>query len=95
MDHSCDANRSIFMGNLNEEGNSFSNLNDNKFIDMLLYANDKFDDKKNRSILISSITLIKVSQSSDEPLLQLQEDFMSDVPWPISDILKPPFLTVA
>lgn len=46
MDHSCDANRSTFMGNLNEEGNSFSNLNDNKFIDMLLYANDKFDDKR-------------------------------------------------
>ena len=62
---------------------------------MLLYANDKFDDKKNRRILIDTITLIKISQSSDEPLLQLQEDFMSDVPWPISDILKPSFLTVA
>ena len=95
MDHFCDANRSTLMGNLNEEGNSFSNLNDYKFIDMLLYANDKFDDKKNRRILIDTITLIKISQSSDEPLLQLQEDFMSDVPWPISDILKPSFLTVA
>ena len=46
-----------------------STLNDNKFIDLLLYGNYKFDDKKNLSILTSTIKLIKDSQRFYEQLL--------------------------
>ena len=34
------------MNDFNEISNSFSTLNDNKFIDLILYDIDKFDDKK-------------------------------------------------
>ena len=37
----------------NEIDSSFSTLNENKFIDLILYGSDKFDDKKNHNILIS------------------------------------------
>ena len=41
-------------------------LNDNNFSGLRLYGNYKFDDKKNLSILTSTIKLIKDSQRSDE-----------------------------
>ena len=34
------------MNELNEIDSSFSTLNENNFIDLILYRNDKFDDKK-------------------------------------------------
>ena len=34
------------MNDFNEISSSFSTLNDNKFIDSILYDIDKFDDKK-------------------------------------------------
>ena len=35
------------MNELNEIESSFSALNENKFIDLILYGSDKFDDKRN------------------------------------------------
>ena len=53
----------------NEIASSFSTLNENKFIDLLLYGSDKFDDKKNHNILMSTIKIIYDSQRFDEHLL--------------------------
>ena len=67
--HLYNANSSALMNELNEIDSSFSTLNENKFIDLILYGNDKFDDKKNHRILMSTIKLIKDSQRFDENLL--------------------------
>ena len=67
--HFYNANRSVLMNELNEITSSFSTLNENKFIDLILYGSDKFDDKKNRNILMSTIKLIKDSQRFDKNLL--------------------------
>ena len=48
------------MNELNEIDSSFSTLNENNFIDLVLYGSDKFDDKKNHSILMCTIKFIKV-----------------------------------
>ena len=53
--HFYNANRSALMNELNEIDSSFSTLNENKFIDLILYGSDKFDDKKNRNILMCTI----------------------------------------
>ena len=45
--HFYNANRSTLMNELNEIDSSFSALNENKFIDLILYGSDKFDDKRN------------------------------------------------
>ena len=63
------ANRSALMNELNEIDSSFSTLNENKFIHLILYGSDKFDDKKNNNILMSTIKFIKDSQRFDENLL--------------------------
>ena len=57
------------MNELNEIDSPFSTLNENKLIDLLLYGYDKFDDKKNRNILMRTIKFIKGSQRFDENLL--------------------------
>ena len=57
------------MNELNEIDSSFSALNENKFIDLILYGSDEFDDKKNHYILMSTIKLIKDSQGFDKNLL--------------------------
>ena len=57
------------MDELNETDISFSTLNENKLIDLILYGSDKFDDKKNYSILMSTIKFIKDSQRFGENLL--------------------------
>ena len=44
--HFYHANRSALMNELNEIDSSFSTLNENKFIDLILYGSDKFDDKR-------------------------------------------------
>ena len=62
--HFYNANRSALMDELNEIDFSFSTLNGNKLID-----SDKFDDKKNYNILMSTIKFIKDSQRFDENLL--------------------------
>ena len=54
------------MNELNEIDSSFSTLNENKFIDLILYGSDKCDDKKNHNILMSTIKFIRVSQRFDE-----------------------------
>ena len=43
------------MTDLNEIDSFFSTLNENKFIDLILYGSNKFDDKKNYSILMPII----------------------------------------
>ena len=60
------ANRSTLMNDLNETGSSFSILKYNKFIDLILYGNNIFDDKKNRIILMPTMNFIKGSQIFDE-----------------------------
>ena len=67
--HFYDANRSALMNELNEIDSYFSTLNKNKFIDLILYGSDKFDDKKNHNILMCTIRFIKGSQGFDENLL--------------------------
>ena len=57
------------MNELNEIDSPFSTLNENKLIDLLLYGYDKFDEKKNRNILMRTIKFIKGSQRFDENLL--------------------------
>ena len=57
------------MNELNEICSSFSTLNENNFIDLILYGSDKSDDKKNRNILMCTIKFIKGSQRFDENLL--------------------------
>ena len=57
------------MNELNEIDSPFSTLNENKLIDLLLYGYDKFDEKKNRNILMHTIKFIKGSQRFDENLL--------------------------
>ena len=69
LGHIFHANRSTLMNDLKEDDSSFSTLNDNKFIDLLLYANDKFDEKKNCNILISIIKFNKESQRFEEQQL--------------------------
>ena len=57
------------MKELNEVISYFSTLNENKFIDLILYGSDKFDKKKNRNILICPIKFIKGCQRLDGNLL--------------------------
>ena len=57
------------MNELNETDSSFSTLNENKFVDLILYGSDKFDNKKNHNILMCTIKFIKGSQRFDENLL--------------------------
>ena len=67
--HFYNANRSTLMNELNEIESSFSALNENKFIDLILYGSDKFDDKKKHKILICTIKFINGSQRFEEKLL--------------------------
>ena len=67
--HFYNANRSALMNELNEIDSSFSTLNENKLIDLILYGSDKFDDIKNHNILMSTIKFIKDSERFDENLL--------------------------
>ena len=57
------------MNELNETDSSFSTLNENKLIDLIVSSKDKFDDKKNHNILMSTMKFIKDSQRFDENLL--------------------------
>ena len=54
------------MNNLNEIDISFSTLNENKCIYLILHGSDKFDGKTNQNILKSSIKFIKESQRFDD-----------------------------
>ena len=60
---------SALMNELNEIDSSFSTLNENKFIDLILYGSDKIHDKRNHNILLSIIKYIKDSQRFGENLL--------------------------
>ena len=59
--HFYNANRYVLINELNEIDSSFSALNENNFIDLILYSSDKFDDKKNQNILMCTIKFIKGS----------------------------------
>ena len=67
--HFYNANRSALMNESNEIDSSFSTLNENDFMDLILYGSDKFVNKKNQNILMCTINFIKDSQRSDENLL--------------------------
>ena len=54
------------MNELNEIDSSFSTPSENNFIDLILHGSDKFNDKKNHSILMCTIKFIKDSQRFDE-----------------------------
>ena len=54
------------MNNLNEIDISFSTLNENKCIYLILHGSDKFDGKTNQNILETSIKFIKESQRFDD-----------------------------
>ena len=57
------------MNELNETDSSFSTLNVNNFIDLILHGSDKFDDRKNRNILMCTMKFIKGYQRFDKNLL--------------------------
>ena len=57
------------MNELNAIDSSFPELNENKFIDLILYGSDKSDDKKSHNILMCAIKFIKGFQRFDENLL--------------------------
>ena len=67
--HFFNANRPALINDFNETDNTFSARNNIKLIDLILYDNDKFDNKKNRKILICTKKLIEDSQRFDEHLL--------------------------
>ena len=50
---------------------SFFTVRDKNLISLFLYGDDKFDDAKNRKILMSTIRFIKDSQKLDEERCQL------------------------
>ena len=49
--------RTSLMNDVNEIGSCFSGLSENKFLDLLLHGNDKFDDKKSHRSLVLTIKL--------------------------------------
>ena len=69
--HFDNENRSALMNEVNEIDSSFSILNENKFIDLILYGGDKFNDKKSRNILMCTMKFIKGSERFDENLLYI------------------------
>ena len=69
--HFDNENKSALMNDLNEIDSSFSILNENKFIDLILYGSDKFNDKKSRNILMCTMKFIKGFQRFDENLLYI------------------------
>ena len=48
--------------------NFFYMVSDNNLISLLVHGDDKFDDTKNRKILMSTLRFIKDSQTLDEQL---------------------------
>ena len=46
------------MNEFNEIDSSFYTLNENNFIDLILYGSDKFNDKKNYNILVWTLKFI-------------------------------------
>ena len=60
------------MNDFNIDG-SFSTLNENKFINLVLYDSYKLMTKRNHNILISTVKIIKDSQRFDKNLLCLFE----------------------
>ena len=75
--HFYNANRSALMSDLNEIDSSFSTLNNNKFIDLILYDNNKFDDKPQHFnvhfgfniLIITSIVYVTCVEFQDQNFL--------------------------
>ena len=59
--HFYNANKFALSNDFNGIDSSFSTLNKNKFIDLILCDSDKFDDKMNRNILMYTIKFIRDS----------------------------------
>ena len=57
--HFFNSNRSFLINDFSEIDSSLPTLNDNKFVNLILYDSDKFDGKKNHNILMFTIKLIK------------------------------------
>ena len=66
--HFCNANGATLMNDLANIPIFFSVVSDNNLISLLLYDDDKFDDTKDKTTLISTIRFIKDSQRLDEKL---------------------------
>ena len=62
------SNRTTLTNDLENVPISFSTVSNNNLISWLLYGDDKFDDTKNRKILMSTIRFAKDSQRFDEEL---------------------------
>ena len=60
------SNRPALMNDLENLPISFSKVSDKNLISSLLHGDDKFNDTKNRKILMSTIRIIKYSQRFDE-----------------------------
>ena len=64
------SNMSARMNDFNEIHSSFSKLNDNDFIFLVYDGSDKFDEKNNHNILMSTIKFfMKISRRLEEHLL--------------------------
>ena len=65
--HFFDALRATLMNDLKNINSDLPILRDENFTNILLYGNQKFDDKTNQIILMHLIRYIKDSQRFDEP----------------------------
>ena len=66
--HFFDAFQATLMNNLRNINSDLPTLRDENFTNILLYGNQKYDDKTNQIILMHVIRYIKDSQRFDEPL---------------------------
>ena len=60
--HITNENRAILINNLENTDQAIPTLNDKNLADLLLYGNEKCNDKKNRTILIFIKKFLKDSQ---------------------------------
>ena len=66
--HFYNSNRATLMNDLENIPISLSTVSDNSLFSLLLCSDDKFDDTKNRKLLMSTIRVIKDSQKFEEQL---------------------------
>ena len=66
--HFYNSNRANLKNDLENISISLSMVSDSNLISLLLYGDGKFDDTKNRKVLMSTIRFIRYSQRFDEQL---------------------------
>ena len=64
--HFYNSNRTTLINDLENIPTAFSTVSDNSLISLYLHGDGKFDDTKNRKILMSTIRFIQDSQRFDE-----------------------------